>query len=113
MKTETATIYNAVIRTDDTITEDALDQAWAILQGAIHVTSNSDDKPVLLKQRESADLLNVSRQTIKNMTDAGLLHPVVIKEGKEYESEAPDGSKFKRRSDIVRYRRDEIEGLIR
>jgi len=60
-----------------------------------------EDPPVLLKQREAAKLLGVSRQTVRRLRLEGRLTPVVLREG--------EGEK--RPGDLVRYRRSDIEAL--
>ena len=106
MKQGTKIIIEAALSGDSAISHQQQESVLAILE-----KKSPPVTPLLLKQSEVSRLLSVARQTVHNMVKDGLLHPVVIKEGQEFESQTRYGTKFMRNSGIVRYRRDEVLGL--
>jgi hypothetical protein len=89
MNTATAKAIKAILATDETVTPDQCETALALLRGR---SSQRAPLPLLLTQKQAADLLGVSRFTVRNLKLAGQLHPVRLL-----------GS--------WRYRRDEIEAI--
>ncbi|MDP8217787.1 MAG: helix-turn-helix domain-containing protein [Candidatus Theseobacter exili] len=106
MKSSTKAIIEVALSGDPSVSSGQQDSVLAILG-----KKTPPSVPLLLKQGDVADILSVSRQTIHNMVKDGLIHPVVIKEGRKFESQTRYGTKFMRNSGLVRYRRDEVLGL--
>ena len=90
MNSTTYRILKVALSADDTIASDQRDAALAILNGQVPKNASL---PLVLTQKQAADLLGVSRFTIRKMTMEGQLHPVRIHES-------------------WRYRREEFEALV-
>jgi len=90
MNDATYKILKVTLSADNTISPDQRDAALAVLNGRVLKNASL---PLVLTQKQAADLLGISRFTIRKMTMEGQLHPVRIHES-------------------WRYRREELEALV-
>ena len=76
MKSTTYKAVKAILDGDESVRGDLKRSALRIL--AERTSDTVSSLPLLLTQKQSADLLGVSRFTIRRMTTSGELHPVRI-----------------------------------
>lgn len=112
MRPTTEVAVRAVVSGDSTIhnREARTETALSVLRGDTEGATPTD-APLLLKQSQVAKLLNISRQTVRALTKAGKLCPVLIKAGREFMSKDRNGAEFVRRSDVLRYPYTQVAGL--
>ncbi|MFC1498333.1 helix-turn-helix domain-containing protein [Verrucomicrobiota bacterium] len=105
MKSEIKSAIELILKSDKSISARQRQTAIAILEGSmIPAGLKAKDKfPPLLKQREVAEFLSVSRQTVRRLTNEGILNPVKLR----------SGHGTNRSGDLFRYPRTEVENLAR
>jgi len=108
VRKSTRQIVDGARRSDPTVSDQQWESAIAILEG-----STPPVTPELLKQRDVAAMLSVSRQTVLSLTKEGKLHPVELTPGRTFSAETRHGTSYTRSTALVRFRREEVLALVR
>ena len=113
MKMTSKQVFEATIRSDETITKEQAELVLQVLDGTLAKTGDerSPSGMLLVNQGVGAAMLGVCRQKFAQFVADGRLNPVILQQGREYIAHSRDGKPYKRRSDLIRFKISDIRAL--